>query len=180
MKTILLSVLFLTAITISVAAQKGKNEIGIGAEIAFPTGPFGESFKTGFGAWAKFLFGVSTKAQISFSTGYTGFSANGSGSEGSASVGILPLLLGYRHIISKGLYIEPQAGYGTYHAKVKIQEQSVSGSQGAFTYALGLGYVVNDVDFGIRYQNATIDGSDFSNVAIRIGYNFAFQGRSSK
>ena len=180
MKTILLSVLFLASTTYSAIAQKGKNQIGIGAEIAFPTGTFGEAFKTGFGGWAKFLFGVGKYDQVSFSSGFTSFTAKGSGTQASASIGILPILIGLRHTITQGLYVEPQLGYGSYHAKVSASGQSASDSKGAFTYALGLGYVIDNIDFGVRYQNGKIEGDNYSNVAIRVGYNFDLHNKSSK
>ncbi len=170
----------LIAFSLSAIAQKGDNKIGIGGEIAFPTGPFGESFKTGFGAWVKLLSGVGKSGQVSFSSGYTSFTAKGSGSQGSVTLGILPLLLGYRHSVTGGLYIEPQAGYASYHARVSASGQSASDSRGAFTYAIGMGYNINDIDFGVRYQGGKIEGDNYSNVAIRIGYNFALKNKSGK
>jgi hypothetical protein len=179
MKKVLLPALFLTLISLSSFAQKGTNKIGIGGEIAFPTGPFGESFKTGFGGWVKTHFGVGTAgSSVTFSTGYTSFSVKGSGSQGSASLGIIPLLIGYHHSISQGLYIEPQAGYGSYHVRVNINGQSASDSRGTFTYAIGMGYEINDIDFGVRYQGGSIEGDNYSNVALRIGYNFALKNKS--
>ena len=168
-----------TFITLSSFSQKGKNEIGVGGEMAFPSGKdFSNEFNTGFGGWVKFRLGVGKKnGQVTFSTGYTNFNAKGSGSQFSASVGIIPLLLGYRYVVASGFYLEPQAGYGSYHAKYSEGGQSISGSQGGFTYAMGLGYEVSNIDFGVRFQNATINDASFSNIAVRVGYNFALKGK---
>ena len=78
------------------SAQNAPNQIGLGGEVAIPTGAFGGAFKTGFGGWVKFLFGVSKRNQLSFTSGYTSFTAKGSGTNESARIGILPLLIGYR------------------------------------------------------------------------------------
>lgn len=179
MKKSLIITLPFCCIFLTSTAQKGKNEIGIGGEIAIPAGKdFAESFKTGYGGWIKFKFGIGKAAdQVTFTSGYTSFSAKGSGSLFSANIGIVPLLLGYKHTIAGGLYIEPQAGYGSYHAKYTESNQSVSGSEGAFTYAIGTGYEVSGVDFGLRFQNATIEGISYGNVAFRIGYNIALKGK---
>lgn len=162
-------------------AQKGNNKVGIGGEVAIPAGgDFGKGFNTGFGGWIKFQFGISNSGSVSFSSGYTSFTAKGSSSQESASIAVLPMLLGYRHFITQGIYVEPQAGYGSYRARYSIGGQSASGSQGAFTYAIGGGYEFNNIDFGIRYQNGTIEGVSYGNVALRIGYNFSINNKSSK
>jgi hypothetical protein len=180
MKKILFLVMISIAASHALSAQKGKNQVSIGGEIAFPTGAFGESCKTGFGGNVKFLNGVGNVNQVSFSFGYTSFSIKGSSSQASASYAIIPILLGYRHNIIGGLYVEPQAGYGSYHIRVSTAQGSASDSQGAFTYAVGMAYVVSDIDFGVRFQNGVIDGDNFSNFAVKIGYNFSLKAKSSK
>jgi len=177
MKIIVLYTLLLVT-SITAAAQKGNNQIGIGGEIGFPTGAFSNAVKTGLGGGVKFLIGAGRSGQVTFTAGYTSFSVKGSGSEYSANYGILPIMIGYRQFIVDGLYSEPQLGYGSYSIKVKGGGQTASTSRGAFTYAIGFGYVVDDVDIGIRYQDGKIDGDSFSYVGIRLGYNFALKHKS--
>ncbi|MET0392773.1 MAG: outer membrane beta-barrel protein, partial [Chitinophagaceae bacterium] len=149
--------------------QQGTTKIGIGAEVGIPTGDF-DAFKTGFGGYAKGLFGIGTAGQITFTSGYTTYEAKGSTSSDKITYNIIPLLAGYRHNFS-GFYVEPQVGYGIYGAKVKSGGISASSSDGAFTWAAGVGYVINDaIELGARYQSGHKDGSSTSLVGLRIGY----------
>ena len=91
---------------------------------------------------------------------------------------ILPILLGYRHNFN-GLYVEPQAGYGSYGAKATYLGTETKTSDGAFTWAVGLGYAKNGVDVGVRYQSGTKDGDNISLVGIHVGYNFTLGGGAS-
>jgi hypothetical protein len=112
-------------------AQKGNNQIGIGAEVGIPTGDFGEAMKAGFGGAVKGLYGIGTAGQITGTVGYTSFKMKGSSEDAKMSIGILPILAGYRHNFS-GFYVEPQVGYSIVRAKVDMLGQSESDSEGAF------------------------------------------------
>ncbi|MEI9809372.1 MAG: hypothetical protein WDO16_16705 [Bacteroidota bacterium] len=46
MKRIYLVILGVVLISASGFAQKGNNQIGVGADVSFPTGDFGDAFKT--------------------------------------------------------------------------------------------------------------------------------------
>lgn len=166
----------IAAVSVTGYAQKGTTKIGVGADLGIPVGDFGEGTKTGFGGYAKGLFGIGEAGQITFTTGYSSFKAKGSTDEGKATLGIIPLLAGYRHNFS-GFYAEPQVGYSILSAKVKAEGLSVSSSEGAFAWAVGFGYVVSDFDFGARYQSATKDGGSLSFVGIHVGYNFSLGGK---
>lgn len=172
----LLSAVFFITISAHTFAQKGDNKIGIGGEFAIPAGSeFKQEVNSGFGGWVKFLFGAGKSDRISFSSGYTSFSAKGSNSQESATLSILPFLVGFQHVVVNGLYLEPQVGLASYHAKYTSGGQSISGSKNAFTYALGIGYEINNIDFGVRYQNGSIQGYNYANVALRVGYYFSLK-----
>lgn len=172
MKKIILAFACVVALS-SVKAQQGNNQIGIAAEVGLPIGDFSDGYKTGIGGSVKGLFGVGTAGQITFTTGYTKFK----GKEDDLfdySSSIIPLLAGYRHNFS-GFYVEPQLGYGIYGVKVEDE----SDSDGAFTYAVGIGYAKSGFDAGVRYQGASKDGSTTSLVGIHVGYNFTLGGGSA-
>jgi len=162
-------------------AQSGKNQFGIGLEIGLPMGDFGDAFKTGFGGTVKYLHGVGSAGQVSLTSGYQKFGAKDLPSETSASASIIPILLGYRHNFS-GLYLEPQLGYGIYGYKYDFGGTIGSGSdsEGAFTWAIGAGYAMEQgLDLGVRYQSASKDGSTTSFIGLRVGYNFSLGGGSA-
>jgi Outer membrane protein beta-barrel domain len=170
----------IAAISTTGYSQTGNNQIGVGGDFAIPMGDFGDAFKTGFGGYAKGLFGIGQAGQITFTTGYSSFKAKDLASDESLTASIIPLLLGYRHNFS-GFYVEPQAGYNIFGAKAKYLGQSSSDSKGGFGYAIGIGYIVSKVDLGVRYQGGKPSGdgdetSDWSIIGIHVGYNFTLGG----
>lgn len=160
-------------------AQTGKNQIGIAFEVGLPMGDFKDAFKTGFGGSLKYLHGLGTAGQVSLTSGYTTFNAKDVPSGYTVRSSIIPILLGYRHNFS-GLYIEPQAGYGIYGSKVKGGGFDESNSDGAFTWAIGLGYAMEQgLDIGARYQSASKNNSTTSLIGLHLGYNFSLGGTTS-
>ena len=178
MKKIIL--FFVSVITISsLKAQQGNNQIGIAAEAGLPIGDFADGYKTGIGGALKGLFGIGQSGQITFTTGYMGFKNKESTNDLKYSSTIIPLLAGYRHNFTGGVYIEPQLGYGIYGTKVEFMDEDETDSEGAFTYALGVGFAASGFDAGIRYQGASKDGSNTSLIGVRVGYNFTLGGGSA-
>lgn len=175
MRKVFFTVAAVIAIASASFAQTGNNQASIGVEVGLPTGDFGELYKAGFGGAAKYLYGVGTAGQITGTLGFTSFKAKGSQDELSASIGILPILAGYRHNFS-GLYVEPQAGYGILRSKVKLLGESESYSEGSFTWALGAGYQVSGFDLGLRFQSSPKDGGSLGFFAFRIAKSFSLGG----
>jgi hypothetical protein len=175
-----LILVFASVIALSSAhAQTGKNQVGIAFEAGLPMGDFKDAVKTGFGGSIKYLHGVGSAGQVSLTSGYTTYKAKDVPSDYSASMSIIPILVGYRHNFS-GAYVEPQLGYGIYGSKVKGGGFDESSSDGAFTYAIGVGYAMEQgLDLGVRYQSASKNSFDFSVIGLHIGYNFSLGGASS-
>ena len=162
---------------IGAQAQSGNNQVGVAFDLGVPTGDFGDVAKTGFGGQLRGLLGVGTAGQVSLTTGYLSFKEKEE-SGMDLKMSIIPILAGYRHNFS-GFYVEPQVGYGIYGAKATILGTESKDSEGAFTWAAGLGFAKNGVDIGARYQSASKDGSTTSLVGIHIGYNFTLGGGAS-
>lgn len=158
-------------------AQKGNNQVSVAADVAIPTGDLGDATSIGLGATVKGLYGIGTAGQITFTTGYTAFSAkkelkDALGAD-KMSQGVIPFLAGYRHNFN-GFFAEPQIGYGVYSSKIKGGMFDSKDSDGAFTWAIGAGYVFNQkVEAGLRYQSASKNGESTGFLGIRVGYNFS-------
>jgi hypothetical protein len=173
-------VLLATALFTSVSfSQKGNNQIGVGADISFPIGDFGDAFKTGFGGYVKGMYGVGTAGQVTLTTGYSSFKAKGSNDILKMTINVLPVLAGYRHYFS-GLFAEPQIGYGNYTAKIKGEDEDLEidgkDSEGSFTWAIGGGYVFNEkLEVSVRYQSANRNDSNLGLFGLRVGYNFSLR-----
>jgi hypothetical protein len=154
-------------------AQTGKNQIGIGAELGVTTQSGGG---TAFGGTAKYLYGIGTAGQLTFTAG----AMFDSDSEDNVKVTAtnIPLLAGYRHHFN-GLYVEPQLGYMSTKFTMKVDGQKyLSGSDGSFAYGIGGGYAfTNGLDLGLSFRNAAQSGATGMFV-LRAGFNFSLGGSS--
>lgn len=162
-------------------AQKGKTQLGFGADLSLPTGDFGNYFKTGGGGYVKGMFGVGKSGQVTVTSGYSSFKEAGDYEDFTTTVTMVPLLVGYRHNFN-GFFVEPQLGYGMYGLKVNSFDEGFdSDSEGAFTWAAGVGYVfANQIEVSARYQTGGQQGTNFSLFGLRLGYNFSVGGSKSK
>ncbi|PZR26859.1 MAG: hypothetical protein DI535_12715 [Citrobacter freundii] len=165
-------------ISFSAFSQKGSNRLGLGADVAIPTGEFSDLSGVGFGGYLKGLYGVGKSGQVTVTYSYTVFKVkedlqNLFGVD-KLNVRIMPFMLGYRQNIN-GFYLEPQAGYGVYSARATVGNQSATETDGAFAWAVGAGYALNKgFDLGVSYQNLSKEGDSNSWISIRLGYNFSF------
>jgi len=171
---VLLATILITASSI---AQKGKSYLGVGGDISLPTGDFGSYFKTGMGGYVKGMFGVGTAGQVTLTTGYSSFKEAGDWEDFTATQGVAPILIGYRHNFN-GFFVEPQIGYAIYNYKETSQEFGYyTESGGGFTWAAGVGYVFNNkLEVSARYQTGGNEGSSASMFGLRVGYNFSLSG----
>jgi len=179
MKKVFLAIFGIVAFGAASLAQKGNNQITPALELALPTGDAGDASSLGLGVTVKGLYGVGNAGQLTLTTGYL---AAGTKKELKDLLGadkitsnMIPILAGYRHHF-KGFYAEPQVGYGIYGAKIKGGEFESSESEGAFTWAAGIGYIYNNFEVGARYQSMHRDGESSGFVGIRLGYNFSLGG----
>jgi hypothetical protein len=173
MKKVLLTIAAVISLTAMSYAQKGAIKLGIGAEVAFPTGDLGDGFSTGFGGSAKGYYGVSDAGDVTLSVGYLSFSKKNSG----PTAGALPILVGYRHSFS-GFFVEPQVGYTNYSIS------NGGGSAGGFDWAINAGYGMKSWEASVGYNSASVKFSGVSSTlsyfGVRVAYNFSLSGSSEK
>ena len=176
MKSIYLFILAAMLISVAGHSQKGNNAIGAGADLGFPMGDFGDHFKTGFGVYAKGLFGVGKAGQVTLTSGYSSFKERGTWDDYNSTVNIIPLFIGYRHHFNS-LFIEPQLGYAIYGSKfTTFDEGSWTESDGAFNAAATIGYVFNQqLEISARYQTGGKQGWNVNLFGLRVGYNFSLK-----
>ena len=174
MKKIYVVLLATILISASSFAQKGNNQIGVGADVSMPTSDFGNYFKTGFGGYAKALLGVGKSGQVSFTSGYSSFKASG---EFPFTLSIIPIMIGYRANFN-GFFVEPQLGYSVVGGKLMTEDEGLlTDSQGSFMWAAGIGYVFNNkVEVSARYQLASKEGTNLGAFGLHLGYNFSLNG----
>jgi len=160
-------------IVVACFAQKGKNFIGGGADLSLPMGEFANDFNRGVGVYVKAMLGVGQSGAVTFTTGYTGFKEIADFDETTTTAGIVPLLIGYRHNFN-GFFVEPQIGYGIYPYKHDSEDGFYTDTGGAFTWALGAGYMFkNNIEVSARYQTGSSTGITVGVFGLRLGYNFS-------
>src|ERR1700754_3101899 len=136
MKKLLFVVLGVTLFAGAGLAQKGKNQISVGAEGALPLGDFSDVSNIGYGGSVKGLYGVGTAGQVTLTAGYLKFAAkkelkDALGAD-KISNSLIPVLAAYRHNFSV-FYAEPQVGYSFSSVNIKGGYFSAKDSDGSFT-----------------------------------------------
>lgn len=158
------------------AQEKGSIHINAGIDVGFPLGDFGEGFGIGFGASAKGLYGISDAGQATLTLGFLRFGMKDGNDLVSGSTSLIPILAGYRHRFGN-LYGEGQIGLTALRTSIKVKEAdfgNFSGSTSAthLGYGVGVGYLMGNLDLGLRFQGVASDGNSLNLVALRVGYNF--------
>lgn len=169
----LLFVFAIVAGSFAANAQTGKNQLGIGPEVALSTASGGG---TQIGGTAKYMHGVGTAGQVTLTAGYL-FDSETVGPVKTTSSQI-PVLAGYRHYFS-GVFVEPQAGYISSGFKQTVSGTSQSASSGSFGYAIGGGYAMNQgLDLGVSFRNVAESGAK-GMIVFRAAWNFNLGGSTS-
>jgi hypothetical protein len=159
-------------------AQKGTNGIQVGARVAFPTEKLNKIANTGFGGSLKGMYGIGGKSsphQVTLEAGYNRFGLKDLPAGASGSYSAIPLYTGYRYLFGK-VILDTQAGISIN----RISGESAggvkaSGSQTAFGWSVGAGYLIKQIEIGVKYQSSDLndDTYDIKFVGLRVGYNFA-------
>ena len=176
MKKVFLVLFSVSLFSLASFAQKGNNAIGVAAEVGLPTGDVADVSSIGLGGTVKGLYGIGTAGQLTFTTGYISFSGKKEIKDlleaDKVTNSLIPILAGYRHNFN-GFFAEPQIGYSISKSKIKGGMFESSESDGAFTWAAGVGYKFNQFEVGARYQSMHKDGESSAFVGFRVGYNFS-------
>jgi hypothetical protein len=168
-------------VSVSGFSQKGDNVVGVGGDLSFPMGDFGNFYKTGFGIYGKGMLGVGKAGHVTLTTGYTGFKVINNWEGVDSRLSLTPLLIGYRHSFN-GFFIEPEIGYEVAVVKISADElpNDFTDSKGFFSCAAVAGYVFNkQLEISARYQVGAKDAGHVNVFGLQVGYNFSL-GHSKK
>jgi hypothetical protein len=180
---VVIAVLVVTSLVSAQSAQnvwgQGKMSAGVGLEVAFPTGNYGDIVSTGFGGFGLFQYGINEDIVLTGQIGYTGFgnkvvgSANGNNITQSANS--LAILVGGKYNLTKttpGLYGMLQLGIYSTSSTASTPYLgttiSASASESDFVLAPGIGYQVGPIDASLKY----VINSNVGNLALNIAYIF--------
>jgi hypothetical protein len=171
MKKILLSLLVVVFVSTCCFAQKGNNQISVGAEVNFlASNGYSSIYNPGIGGNLKGMYGIGDASQLTITGAYSSFSGKSSSAFGDQTLSLLPILAGYRYNLKNGFYGEGQAGLAILTTKVT----GFSFSQTNFAAAINIGYVTHGFDLSARYYT---EGDVISTFAVRLAYNFSLSGK---
>lgn len=144
----------------------------------------------GFGGFLNFAFPVAEYGAVSAEVGFYYFKKSGD------QVLMLPLLLGYRHMLQdpeEGFYLEPNAGYNIGYTDIQKEDENgqliydpVTGEYAeqkamGITTGLAAGYIFNGklkFNLGLRYQRIFVSGDPSYNLfSFRISHPLSFRRR---
>ena len=165
MKRILLLLTFIAFSFNYCFAQKGNNQISVGAEVNFlASNGYNSIYNPGFGGGIKGLYGIGGASQLTLGGTFSSFSGKSSSQYGDQTLNLLPILAGYCYNLKGGLYFEGQAGV----AILTTKASGFSFSQTDFAAAINVGYAIHGFDISARYYT---EGDVISSFAIRLAYN---------
>ena len=186
----LFSIIALLIVLSSLAfAQEGKMTLGLGAEVALPSGTFGDVAGTGFGGTVNFLYDINDQIAISGTAGYLTWGKKSVGAGAFSfewTYSAIPILAGGRYYFTKcgeGLYGSAEIGLYMFTVKTKSPGYSilgvtygggeVSASSSEFAFAPGVGYempISDMMNFDALAKYVVI--SNTSHIDVRVGINY--------
>lgn len=152
--------------TISVNAFR----FGIGLEGGLPTYQISGASNAYFGATARLQYGLSKSFALTLTSGYYDFIGNSY----HASMGMVPVKLGFKAFVSHGFYFSGEAGVGfeTQNADVYKNLDNGIPKSTKLILAPGLGYATKSWDFGLRFESFTGQNYNYGLVGLRVAYGF--------
>ncbi len=179
MKKLLLAVAVISLSTVSVKAQddmkmktsSSNSSDKMGAATFSIAGNIGTGTKKGYtttyGGDIEGEFGVANSLRLTVSAGYQDFHSPNYVISGVTydDISFIPVLVGTKVALGKGLYVHPQIGYSFLTRKVKGPNEN----NGDFTYAGSLGHGFGkNFDIAVKYLSI----KKVNAVLLRLAYNF--------
>jgi hypothetical protein len=159
--------------SIGAKAQKDTKtfSVGFGLEAGVPTGDATTGYHFTGGLTIRFSYKAGP-GFVTFTTGAEGYvPKSGEGKTTKASLQI-PFKLGYKYVFAKPFFVMGELGYSSFKVYYDNNGSVASQSYSGFTYAPTIGVTFNAFEAGIKYEATSLSGGTFSNIALRLGFNF--------
>jgi hypothetical protein len=186
MKKTLFILLISTLVYASASAQSPR--FSLGAELAIPTGDFGDAVGVGYGLSLRYEGPIADQLAITADLGYLFFTGKDITFADTGGVNItqegettylVPIQLGLKYYFmdqQDGFYAQLLAGAHLYESQsIVINSNGIDvnkESKAAFSYAPAIGYHFGAADLGLRYQLVSTTGNTSSYLGFRIAYVF--------
>jgi hypothetical protein len=190
------TLLMVVAALFSTTAIAQENRFSIGAELAMPMGDFADFAGFGFGASLRYEMPLGENLGVMATAGYLTFGKEELDlgpffGKFSYQYSMIPIQLGLKYYFmdaQDGFYGALQTGVHLFSAKVEIETPSYTDpltglvipglslssteSSTEFGVAPGIGYHLENVDIGLRYQLLFTEGTSTSYLGVRLAYVF--------
>ncbi len=141
-------------------AQSGR--FSLGAEVAIPGGDYGDNAGTGFGASLRYEMPLGDNLGLMGTVGYLTYGSKTVDFGGFGSYkytnSMIPIMVGAKYYFSEqqnGFYADLQLGLTMLTTKSSFEFGGTttddSQSASAFTWSPGIGYHLDNLDFGVGY-----------------------------
>lgn len=176
-----ISKLFITAfavLTLTAVASAQHGRFSLGAELAMPMGDFGDAASIGFGGTLGYEHPIGEAMGIGLRAGYLTFSGKDDGPNWS----MIPAQAFFKYYFGgesqMGFYA--MANLGIHNLRFKTEDIVIFGvtiegetfSETNLSYAPEIGYHMEHLDLGLRYQLIATEGSTTSYLGLRVAYVF--------
>jgi hypothetical protein len=170
MKFFLLVVAAVIMTTATVNAQdnvkkSSGTKFGIAANAGFSTV---DVYKFVYGADVQADFPATSSLKITASLGYEIYHWKIPGSSFTGNTAQIPILAGVKYLLSTNLYAHGQIGYSV---KGNAGDPFLMPNGNGFAFALSGGYIMGNLDLGIKYLATHPGGSDLGGIVARVAYN---------
>ena len=190
MYVLLAGALVLAVVTKTNAKGGDNGRLSVGAELGLPMGTFGDVYSIGIGGSLRYEMPMGDNLGLMATAGFMSFSGKditvGTVTVKGASQTMIPIQIG-----AKYYFTEQQSGfYGSAELGVHMASYTIKGYDAVvfngvtivpakadetktdtnFSFAPGIGYALDNVDIGLRYQIISATGGSSSYLGVRVAY----------
>jgi len=172
-KNIFIAITLFSICEISVSAQTRR--LSVGAEFALPAGSFADDFGIGFGGSIRYEVREDSKYSFMGTVGFLSMSAKESG---GTTQTMIPIQIGGKYYFSEenGFYFAYE--FGVHLITALAPEKTVNGvttpsssvSSTDLSFAPGIGYLMSNLEVGVKYQVVVASSNTYGYFAARIAY----------
>lgn len=157
----------------AVNAQKESKSFGVGfgLEGGVPLGNAHNAYNSTGGITIRFSYHTGPGIITLTSGAIAWLPKSGLGKSTKASLQI-PVKAGYKYVFHKPFFAMGELGYSSFKIYYGNNGNVASNTTSGFTYAPTVGVTFNAFEAGIKYEATSVSGGTFSNIGLRLGFNF--------
>lgn len=159
------------ATTTTKAGDNGR--FSIGAEVALPTGDDANFYSLAVGGSVRYEMPMGDNLGLMGTVGYLSYMLKSQFDGTGISLSSIPILVGAKYYFQEqqsGFYGMVQLGLTMTTAKADLGGVSYSASTSNLTFGPGVGYHLDNLDFGASYNIISASGSSSAYMGLRIAY----------